>query len=133
MSPYFQSKDTLHKNKWNNGYGLQTFRGANNYIGLVPQQPVINKKAFDLTDTGNAHRFIDEFGDVLRYNIDNKMWMIWNGNFWQYDAEEYVKNYIEIMAEKMTIESAGINDMQVRLRYLSDLQRPQLGFESVST
>lgn len=118
MSPYYQSKDDEHKRKWNSQYALDTIKGANSYIG----QPTVANKSYDLNDTGNAHRFIDMFGDILRYNVDNKMWMIWNGNFWQYDITESVKNYIEILAESMLYESNNINDVQQRIKMIRNIE-----------
>ena len=119
-SPYYQSKDEEHKKKWNNGtYAINTIRGANNYIGPVQIQ---SDKKYDLNDTGNAHRFIDMFGNILRYNVDNKLWMIWNDNYWQYDITESVKNYIEILAEQMLYESNNINDVQERIRMIKNIQ-----------
>ncbi len=120
MSPYFQSKDTQHKKKWLTGdYALNTIRSANNYIGPVETKSL---KTYDLNDTGNAHRFIDMFGEVLHYNVDNKMWMIWNGNFWQYDVTESVKNYVEILAEQMLYETNNINDVQERIRAIKNIE-----------
>ena len=122
MSPYFQSKDASHKKKWNNGYGIGTIKGANNFIGVIPNQPVTTGKKYDLNDTGNAHKFIDLFGDDLHYNFDNKIWMIWNGKYWQYDVTEDVKNYIEILAEKMLLESNAISDMNEKLRIIKNIE-----------
>lgn len=123
MSPYFQSKDLEHKKKWNRGYGLQTIRGANNYIGVVPQyKPQTDVKTYDLNDTGNAHKFIDMFGNDIKYNTDNKIWMIWNGKYWQYDISESIKNYVEILAETMSFESNSITDMTQRLRVLKNIE-----------
>ena len=96
MSPYFQSKDAEHKRKWFKGYDIETIRGANQFIGIVPSMPISHKK-YDLNDTGNAHRFIELFGNDLKYNFDNKIWMVWNGRYWQYDVTESVKNLIEIL------------------------------------
>lgn len=123
MSPYYQSKDDVHKKKWARNYSLETIRSAINYIG-EPQQPTIvtEGKKYDLNDTGNAHRFIDMFGDILRYNVDNKIWMIWNGNYWQYDITESVKNYIEILAERMLYESSNIADVQERIRMIKNIE-----------
>ena len=121
MSPYYQSKDAMHKKKWNSGYDLETIRGANNYIGLVNISTPATK-TYDLNDTGNAHRFIDMFGDVLRYNVDNKIWMIWNGKYWQYDIFESVKNYIEILTERMIYETSSINDMNERMRAIKNIE-----------
>ena len=121
QSPYFKSKDADHIKKWNSGYGLNTIKSANSFIGPVENKiPAI--KAYDLNDTGNAHRFIDMFGDNLRYNVDNKIWMMWNGNYWQYDVQEYVKNYIEILAEKMLYEVNSINDMNERIRMIKNIE-----------
>lgn len=120
MSPYYQSKDLEHKRKWENGYGLETIKSANNYTGV--QVPINSDKKYDLNDTGNAHRFIDMFGDVLRYNVDNKIWMIWNGRFWQYDITESVKNYIEILAERILYESGSIVDMNERVRAIKNIE-----------
>ena len=120
MSPYFKSKDEQHKKKWMNGtYAVDTIRGANTYIGPVESKAV---KTYDLNDTGNAHRFIDMFGDILHYNVDNKMWMIWNGNYWQYDVTESVKNYVEILAEQMLYETNNINDVQERIRAIRNIE-----------
>jgi putative DNA primase/helicase len=121
QSPYFKSKDPDHIKKWNNGYGLETIKKASSYIGPVENQS-IKIRNYDLNDTGNAHRFIDMFGDILRYNTDNKMWMIWNGKFWQHDVQEYVKNYIEIMAEKMLYDCNSIEDMNERMRMLKNIE-----------
>jgi len=121
-SPYYQSKDAEHKKKWNNGYAIETIRGANNFIGTVSNTLPVKSKSFDLNDTGNAHRFIDMFGDDLRYNIENQCWMIWNGKYWQYDVQEYVKNYIEILAEKMLFETNSINDMNERVRAIKNIE-----------
>lgn len=124
MSPYFKSKDDMHKKKWFKGYSLETIKKANNYIGIIPvtQNSTESSKKYDLNDTGNAHRFIDLFGNDLRYNFDNKIWMIWNGNHWQYDVTESVKNYIEILAEKMMFDSNSINDMTEKIRVIKNIE-----------
>ena len=121
MSPYFKSKDAEHKKKWASGYDTETIRGANKYIGDVSSMPV-KTNLYDLNDTGNAHKFIDMFGEDLRYNIDNQCWMIWNGKFWQYDVQEYVKNYIEVLAEKMLFETNNIYDMNERVRCIKNIE-----------
>ena len=121
MSPYYKSKDEEHKKKWATVYSRNCIKEANNYIGDVTNLPV-KSKLYELNDTGNAHRFIDMFGEDLRYNVDNKCWMIWNGKYWQYDVQEYVKNYIEILAEKMLFETNSINDMNERVRMIKNIE-----------
>ena len=122
QSPYFRSKDEEHIAKWNRGYGADTIKKATHYIGPVNSSQLKSDfKQYNYNDTGNAHRFIDQFRSDVRYNIDNKIWMIWNGNYWQYDVTNDVKNYVEILAEKMLLESTTINDMEERMRYLKNL------------
>ena len=121
QSPYFKSKDKEHIAKWNREYSNELIKQANNYIGDATTAP-IKSRAYELNDTGNAHRFIDMFGNDLRYNIDNKCWMIWNGNFWQFDVQDYVKNYIEILAEKMAFEVNSSNDMNERMRMIKNIE-----------
>jgi putative DNA primase/helicase len=65
---------------------------------------VSTKKDYDLTDTGNAQRFIDKFGENIRYNFDNKYWMIWDGKTWVRDAVQIVKNKADLMIEEMKEE-----------------------------
>lgn len=122
MSPYFKSKDETHIKKWNSGYGLSTINNALNYIDKPENKIQRVNKRYDLTDTGNAHRFVDMFGENIRYNVDNKIWMIWNGTYWQYDVQEYIKNYIEILAEKMALECNEIDDMNQRLRMIKNIE-----------
>ena len=54
-----------------------------------------------LNDTGYAKRFVEMFGSNLRYNFDNKCWMIWNGRYWQYDNNNSVKIMAELVAENI--------------------------------
>lgn len=120
QSPYFQSKDEAHKRKWLSGYGLETIRAANSFTSNSTPTPP--SKKFDLNDTGNAHGFVDLFGRDIRYNFDNKIWMVWNGRHWQYDVTESVKNLTEILAEKMLYESNSISDMNERIRAVKNIE-----------
>ena len=58
----------------------------------------------------------------MRYNVDNKHWMIYNGKYWQYDAYGTVKNYAEIVIEEMKQEAMSSNgDRQKKL--LTNIKR----------
>lgn len=37
---------------------------------------------YQFNDYGNAQRFIDEFGDIFRFNYDDKAYMTWSGTKW---------------------------------------------------
>lgn len=39
----------------------------------------------DITDLGNADRFIKAYGDILRYSVKHGNWLIWDGQQWELD------------------------------------------------
>jgi putative DNA primase/helicase len=43
---------------------------------------IFHKIDYHLTDLGNAERFIDRHGDILRYSYERKKWLLWNGKYW---------------------------------------------------
>lgn len=134
-SPYYNSKDDAHKKKWDReDYRNSTINSAINLIGNsyekpLPVKPVVQqsivqeKKDYELNDTGNARRFIDMFGDIVKYNFDNNIWMIWNEKHWQYDIDEQIKNYVEIMAEQMTQEAYNVKDLITQTRIFKNIDR----------
>jgi len=105
QSPYFQSKDDKHKNKW------LTYNYAESTIQMAIQgcqavyEPQRQNSRYELNDTGNAKRFVDKFGSDVHYNVDNKMWMLWNGSNWQFDVFNNIKNLAEILIEEMRLEA----------------------------
>lgn len=119
MSPYYQSKDVMHKKKWTNGYAMETIKNAINFIPAPAVRQT--RKSYDLTDTGNAHRFVEKFGDDIHYNVDNKMWMLWNGKFWQYDIKNTIKNYVEILAEEMVLDAYNEPDTDAKMRIFKNI------------
>jgi len=119
MSPYYQSKDAAHKKKWNAGYGIGTIKGAIKFLPEPAQRQT--RKSYELNDTGNAHRFVEKFGNDIHYNVDNKMWMLWNGRFWQYDIKNQIKNYVELLAEEMILDSYDEPDTNTKVRILRNI------------
>lgn len=59
---------------------------------------------YPLTDTGNALRFYDYFGDLFKYNKTDKIFMFWTGKTWIRDTKDIVRKYanklIEILKEE---------------------------------
>lgn len=62
-------------------------------------------KSYELTDTGNAERFYDYFGDIFKFNKDDKVYMFWTGKTWVYDTKNIIVKYanklIEIMQDEV--------------------------------
>lgn len=101
-SPYFHSKDNAHTKKWidREDYRVKTIKMAcdgcqqvYNPAGNVskPVSKEMVDSRFDYTDTGNAMAFVQSFGKTIRYNRDNKSWMIWNGLYWQTDVLDRIR------------------------------------------
>lgn len=61
-------------------------------------------KSYPLTDTGNAERFYDYFGDYFRYDTKAKTFMFWNGKTWIYDAKMYHKKYADMIIDILRTE-----------------------------
>ena len=62
------------------------------------------KKAYDMTDTGNAHRLQDRFGSIIRYSYNRKKWYYWDGKSWQTDDVGMVKKYGDMICEDIKNE-----------------------------
>ena len=61
-------------------------------------------KSYSLTDTGNAERFYDYFGEYFRYNTTSGSFMFWNGKTWIPDSKIYIKKYADIMIDVLKQE-----------------------------
>ena len=57
------------------------------------------KKAYDMTDTGNAHRLFDRFGHVVRYSYNRKKWYYWDGKLWRLDDTGEIKKLGDVICE----------------------------------
>ena len=126
-SPYYASKDKMHKNKWSvrEDYRVNTINAAIDGCSAVynPEFFKTKTKKFDLNDTGNAHRFIDKFGENIKYNYDNRCWMTWNGNYWQNDYLGNIKNLAEILIEEMKMEAFKIEDEDYKKAVQKNISR----------
>ena len=60
-------------------------------------QPILKiKKVYKrcpFNDTGNAERFYAYFGDIFRYNKEDKMFMFWTGKTWIHDEKDIIRKY----------------------------------------
>lgn len=57
------------------------------------------------TDLGNAERFIDQWGHVLRYNLDKNKWMVWHHGRWDDNDQTVITPMV-----KRTIRGIALND-----------------------
>jgi putative DNA primase/helicase len=62
------------------------------------------------TDLGNADRFVDQFGELVRYLPQRKAWLLWNDSYWAVDITNRVKDFATQTARNIYNEVAAIND-----------------------
>ena len=79
-----------------------------------------DKKSYDMTDTGNAHRLYDRFGSILKYSYNRKKWYFWTGKKWTLDEAGEVKKLADDICDDLKREAWNIQD--------EDLQEAALKF-----
>ena len=63
------------------------------------------KKRYDMTDTGNAHRLYDRFGTIMHYSYNRKKWMYWDGKSWRYDESGEIKKLADLVCDDIKREA----------------------------
>ncbi len=69
----------------------------------------------DLTELGNAERFVKQHGENVRYCHAWKSWLVWNGNVWIVDDSEWAKKLMVDTIKKLYEEAAQTNDENLRI------------------
>lgn len=75
---------------------------ADSDFGITIKQK--QSKTYSTDDTGNAQRFSDMYGDRIRYNFNDKKWMIYYQNKWSYDMTLILWKLIDKSVESMVTE-----------------------------
>lgn len=81
--------------KYNSEFGTQT-------EGKKDTPP----RSYD--DTGNADRFIDRYGGLVKYSFTDKTWIVYNGSYWVTDETGQVHSLVDNVVENMKNEKVGI-------------------------
>jgi hypothetical protein len=68
----------------------------------------------ELTDDGNAIRFVNAYGDAVRYCYDWKKWLIFDGKRWKLDEDEAVVRMAREVARSIPRVAAGTTDSTAR-------------------
>lgn len=78
---------------------------------------------YGLHDTGNAQRLVEKFEGLIRYNHENKVWMIWNGKRWKIDNTGEVKRLTDSVVYEMKEEAQRIQDEDLQKKMMRNVQR----------
>ena len=87
---------------------LESAKEVQSGIGKVEESTLVEPRLSSnrpLTDLGNAERFVDMWGHVLRFNIDKNKWLVWSGGRWN----DYDQTVVTPMI-KRTIRTLVIDD-----------------------
>ena len=76
------------------------------------------KQKYDMTDTGNAHRMYDKFGNIIRYSYNRKKWYYWDGKTWRLDESGEIKKLADIICEDIKKEAFMEQDEDVQLKMI---------------
>jgi putative DNA primase/helicase len=130
MDSIFRSS-SLYREKWDEKRGNSTY-GANilnkaitecvnvfspkerdedfNLYVLDEDVKKIEKKFYSYDDTGNAQRFKDAYGEVIRYSYIRKNWYFYDGKIWLLDQQGMIKTLADRVIEKMKDEPVYVPD-----------------------
>lgn len=124
-------KSSLYRDKWDSKrgestYGIDTLNKAiaecRNVFNPTPSDDdfqifimendvkEVKNKFYSYDDTGNADRFTDMHGEILRYSYIRKNWYYYDGKLWRVDQEGKVKNLADEVIEKMKQEQVYVPD-----------------------
>ena len=67
---------------------------------------------FNQTDAGNAELLIHLYGNIIRYNHTDRMWLKWNGDYWKSDEKIYINELAKQSAKYRQEYALSINDTQ---------------------
>lgn len=98
---------------------LAFFRSGTN----KPQEYKKNTVSYDMTDTGNAHRMYDKFGNIIRYSYNRKRWYFWTGKMWILDESGEIKKLADDICEDIKKEAWATDDEELRDKILKFAHR----------
>lgn len=109
-----------------NGFNPQEKKDDFNIYVLENDVQKVERKFYSYDDTGNAQRFKDMFGDVVRYSYVRKNWFFYNGKTWVIDQEGKLKSLADKVIEKMKDEPnyipEGIDEEQAKKAFQKHLK-----------
>lgn len=79
------------------------------YINDQAEKPK-EKKYYSYDDTGNADRFCDIYGSLVKYSYINNLWYYYTGKVWQEDLTGEVRKMIDTTVEIMKNEPVEVSD-----------------------
>jgi putative DNA primase/helicase len=84
--------------------------GGSSTPSLAPPSPTLGPKQvrFQLTDIGNAERFVERHGEDVRYVDEWSRWLVWDGRRWATDRTREVHRRAKDTVRAMFLEAADL-------------------------
>ena len=73
---------------------------------------------YHMTDTGNAHRLYDKYGNSLHYSYNRKKWYFWDGKMWRIDEGDKIKKLADNICEEIQLEAYRERDAKTQANKL---------------
>lgn len=80
------------------------------YINDQIEKPKKENKFYSYDDTGNADRFCDVFGSLVKFSYINNLWYYYTGKVWQEDLTGEVRKMVDTTVELMKNEPLEFSD-----------------------
>lgn len=95
---------TTYNPEKSEGYSLSIKEG--NTSGITERSPegTLTAKKYSMDDMGNALRFVDLFGESIRYNYNDKKWLYYNKLKWCIDNDGTIERLVDAAVEMMKFE-----------------------------
>ena len=69
-----------------------------------------------LNDVGNGQRFVESYGNVVRYIHESGHWLMWKDSFWQHDKMSIIMEFAKHTASLIYNEAAVASEKEVRTK-----------------
>lgn len=134
----------LYRDKWDTKHGKETYGEMTiknaiaktlnvydpnhdsksvSYNATTGEVNLKNDDNYDTNDTGNARRLVDKFGTSLRFNFENKQWMLWNGKQWMPDVKNQIKTMAEMVVQDMKQAALLQDDRELQKAMMKNTER----------
>ena len=62
------------------------------------------------TELGYAHRFVDQFGHLVRFVPTWNRWLLWDGTRWNHDTTKQHRRWMTVIARAITNDALAVID-----------------------
>lgn len=89
-------------------------KASTELLELLKSEPTY--KEFSQSDSGNADLLVHLYGDRIRFNHTERMWLIWNDHYWQPDEENRVNELAKKSSKYRQQQALTINDTTKKMK-----------------